>query len=146
MHPRLTHLGYSGFQRHSCPAVAAVCRVVQAASVRPSVQFLRIARTHSQGANVQRGEPGIDGLKRVSVVGAPPYPSRSSDVEHVGPSRMDDDATDENLVSGRKRSFTESTLTVQSFNSIESYGGAQSKGTVESIPDDNDLLSSILGI
>lgn len=57
-----------------------------------------------------------------------------------------DDATDENLISGRKRSFTESTLTVQSFNSIESYGGAQSKGTVESIPDDNDLLSSILGI
>ncbi|CAO2837469.1 unnamed protein product [Amaranthus hypochondriacus] len=55
-----------------------------------------------------------------------------------------DDATDENLISGRKRSFTESTLTVQSFNSIESYGGAQSKGTVESIPDDNDLLSSIL--
>ncbi|KAL2941447.1 Sister chromatid cohesion 1 protein 4 [Bienertia sinuspersici] len=54
------------------------------------------------------------------------------------------DATDENIISGRKRSFTESTLTVQSLNSVESSGGAQSKGTVESIPDDNDLLSSIL--
>lgn len=57
----------------------------------------------------------------------------------------DDVVTDENIVSGRKRSFTESTLTIQSLNSVESSGGAQSKGTVESVPDDDDLLSSILG-
>lgn len=48
--------------------------------------------------------------------------------------------------SGKKRSFTESTLTVQSMDLVESYGGAQSKRTAESIPDDDDLLSSILGI
>uniref|UniRef100_A0A803KMK7 Sister chromatid cohesion 1 protein 4-like n=1 Tax=Chenopodium quinoa TaxID=63459 RepID=A0A803KMK7_CHEQI len=55
-----------------------------------------------------------------------------------------DDDIDENVLSGRKRSFAESTLTIQSLNSVESSGGAQSKGTVESVPDDNDLLSSIL--
>uniref|UniRef100_A0A803L422 Sister chromatid cohesion 1 protein 4-like n=1 Tax=Chenopodium quinoa TaxID=63459 RepID=A0A803L422_CHEQI len=55
-----------------------------------------------------------------------------------------DDDIDENVLSGRKRSFAESTLTIQSLNSVESPGGAQSKGTVESVPDDNDLLSSIL--
>ncbi|KAL6977675.1 hypothetical protein U1Q18_026466 [Sarracenia purpurea var. burkii] len=47
-----------------------------------------------------------------------------------------------NIISGKKRSFTESTLTVQSLNSIESLG---SKRVKESVPDDNDLLSSILG-
>ncbi|KAK7295222.1 hypothetical protein RJT34_18127 [Clitoria ternatea] len=46
-------------------------------------------------------------------------------------------------ISGKKRSFTESTLTVQSMD-LESYGGAQSNRTAESIPDDDDLLSSIL--
>lgn len=50
------------------------------------------------------------------------------------------------LISGKKRSFTESTLTVQSVNSVESFGMTQSKKTAESVPDDDDLLSSILGI
>lgn len=50
------------------------------------------------------------------------------------------------FLSGKKRSFTESTLTVQSLNSVESLGVVQSKRTKESVPDDNDLLSSILGI
>ncbi|KAA8538806.1 hypothetical protein F0562_025498 [Nyssa sinensis] len=48
------------------------------------------------------------------------------------------------IISGKKRSYTESTLTVQSLNSIESLGAASSKRTRESIPDDDDLLSSIL--
>ncbi|MCI05361.1 double-strand-break repair protein rad21-like protein [Trifolium medium] len=47
-------------------------------------------------------------------------------------------------ISGKKRSYTESTLTVQSMDLVESYGGAQSKRTAVSIPDDDDLLSSIL--
>ncbi|TKY65323.1 Sister chromatid cohesion 1 protein 4 [Spatholobus suberectus] len=47
-------------------------------------------------------------------------------------------------ISGKKRSLTESTLTVQSMDFVESYGGAQSKRTAESVPDDDDLLSSIL--
>ncbi|XP_020218443.1 sister chromatid cohesion 1 protein 4 [Cajanus cajan] len=49
-----------------------------------------------------------------------------------------------NCISGKKRSFTESTLTVQSMDFFESYGGVQSKRTTESVPDDDDLLSSIL--
>ncbi|XP_058756129.1 uncharacterized protein LOC131629358 [Vicia villosa] len=47
-------------------------------------------------------------------------------------------------ISGKKRSYAESTLTVQSMNLVESYGGAQSRRTSGSIPDDDDLLSSIL--
>ncbi|KAJ4837210.1 hypothetical protein Tsubulata_040033 [Turnera subulata] len=46
--------------------------------------------------------------------------------------------------SGKKRSFTESSLTVQSMNSIESFGVTKSKRTITSVPDDDDLLSSIL--
>ncbi|XP_038890977.1 sister chromatid cohesion 1 protein 4 isoform X2 [Benincasa hispida] len=49
-----------------------------------------------------------------------------------------------NLMSGKKRSFTESTLTAQSLNSAESVGVHRSKRVTESIPDDDDLLSSIL--
>ncbi|XP_059665649.1 sister chromatid cohesion 1 protein 4-like [Cornus florida] len=47
-------------------------------------------------------------------------------------------------ISGKKRSFTESTLTMQSLNSVKSFGLDLSKRTGESIPDDDDLLSSIL--
>ncbi|XP_031381582.1 sister chromatid cohesion 1 protein 4 isoform X1 [Punica granatum] len=46
-------------------------------------------------------------------------------------------------ISGRKRSLTESAVTMQS-NSLETFGLSQSKRTGESIPDDDDLLSSIL--
>ncbi|XP_062005497.1 sister chromatid cohesion 1 protein 4 isoform X2 [Rosa rugosa] len=48
------------------------------------------------------------------------------------------------LISGKKRSSTESTVTVQSLNSVESFGEARGKRTADSIPDDDDLLSSIL--
>ncbi|KAI5579117.1 hypothetical protein BDE02_08G070300 [Populus trichocarpa] len=47
-------------------------------------------------------------------------------------------------ITGKKRSFTESSLTVQSLNSVDSFGVSRSKRTVDSIPDDDDLLSSIL--
>lgn len=49
-------------------------------------------------------------------------------------------------ISGKKRSYTESTLTLQSVDMVESYGGSQSKRSAEIVPDDDDLLSSILGI
>ncbi|TXG48441.1 hypothetical protein EZV62_027735 [Acer yangbiense] len=48
------------------------------------------------------------------------------------------------LTSGKKRSYTESTLTMESLNSSESFGVTRFKRTSESIPDDDDLLSSIL--
>lgn len=50
------------------------------------------------------------------------------------------------VVFGKKRSFTESTLTEQSLNSVESSRLVRFKRTIESVPDDDDLLSSILGI
>ncbi|KAL1552162.1 sister chromatid cohesion 1 protein 4-like [Salvia divinorum] len=45
---------------------------------------------------------------------------------------------------GRKRTFTESTLTEQSLNSVESSRQVRFKQTTGSVPDDDDLLSSIL--
>ncbi|OMO82611.1 hypothetical protein COLO4_22916 [Corchorus olitorius] len=48
------------------------------------------------------------------------------------------------LISGKKRSATESTLTMESINSVESFGRPRSRRTAESVPDDDDLLSSIL--
>ncbi|XP_070031416.1 sister chromatid cohesion 1 protein 4 isoform X1 [Nicotiana tomentosiformis] len=48
------------------------------------------------------------------------------------------------FISGRKRSYTESTLTEQSLNSVESSRMVRSKMTAGFIPDDDDLLSSIL--
>lgn len=57
----------------------------------------------------------------------------------------DGDANMEKIISGRKRSYTESTLTIQSLNSAESSGATQSKRSVEIVlPEDDDLLSSIL--
>lgn len=48
-------------------------------------------------------------------------------------------------VTGKKRSFTESSLTMQSLNTVDSSAIVHYK-TTESVPDDDDLLSSILGI
>ncbi|KAL1542569.1 sister chromatid cohesion 1 protein 4-like isoform X1 [Salvia divinorum] len=48
------------------------------------------------------------------------------------------------IISGKKRSFTESTWTEQSMYSVESSRLVRFKRTVESVPDDDDLLSSIL--
>lgn len=52
----------------------------------------------------------------------------------------DTDAT----VTGKKRSFAESQLTMQSLNSVNSSAIVRRR-TPESVPDDDDLLSSILG-
>lgn len=49
-------------------------------------------------------------------------------------------------VSGKKRTFTESAMTMQSLNSVQSSTIVRTKRTPESVPDDDDLLSSILGI
>ncbi|XWS65243.1 hypothetical protein CRYUN_Cryun05aG0075900 [Craigia yunnanensis] len=43
------------------------------------------------------------------------------------------------LISGKKRS-----ITIESINSVESFGRPRSRRTAESVPDDDDLLSSIL--
>ncbi|KAK6144932.1 hypothetical protein DH2020_021752 [Rehmannia glutinosa] len=57
---------------------------------------------------------------------------------------LDEGDAGSKIVSGKKRSFTESTLTEQSLNSVESSRLVRFKRTVESVPDDDDLLSSIL--
>ncbi|KAH1032170.1 hypothetical protein J1N35_044344 [Gossypium stocksii] len=51
--------------------------------------------------------------------------------------------TGNKFISGKKRSITESTITVESMNSVESFRRPQFR-TAETIPDDDDLLSSIL--
>ncbi|XP_068317460.1 sister chromatid cohesion 1 protein 4-like [Pyrus communis] len=64
--------------------------------------------------------------------------------EVIGGDAGDGDGDGIKLISGKKRSSTESTLTVHSLNSVESFGEARGERTAESIPDDDDLLSSIL--
>lgn len=59
---------------------------------------------------------------------------------------LDEGDAGSKIVSGKKRSFTESTMTEQSLNSVESSRLVRFKRTIESVPDDDDLLSSILGI
>lgn len=58
---------------------------------------------------------------------------------------LDEGADGSKTAAGRKRSFTESTLTEQSLNSVESSRQVRFKQT-GSVPNDDDLLSSILGI
>lgn len=57
-----------------------------------------------------------------------------------------DDGNDAGSITltGKKRSYAESALTVQSMNTVESTGILSTKMTAESVPDDDDLLSSIL--
>ncbi|KZV37309.1 sister chromatid cohesion 1 protein 4 [Dorcoceras hygrometricum] len=57
---------------------------------------------------------------------------------------LDEGDAGSKIFSGKKRSFTESTLTEQSLNSAESSRLVRVKRTAESVPDDDDLLSSIL--
>ncbi|CAM8894565.1 unnamed protein product [Rhodiola kirilowii] len=57
-------------------------------------------------------------------------------------STIDEDGA--GVITGQKRSFTESTLTVDSLHTAESSGKDRLKKSAESIPDDEDLLSSIL--
>ncbi|XP_071921690.1 sister chromatid cohesion 1 protein 4-like isoform X4 [Coffea arabica] len=57
---------------------------------------------------------------------------------------VDESDAGSRIVSGKKRSYTESTLTEQSLNSVESSRAVRTKKTVEAVPDDDDLLSSIL--
>uniref|UniRef100_A0A7N0RBK3 Uncharacterized protein n=1 Tax=Kalanchoe fedtschenkoi TaxID=63787 RepID=A0A7N0RBK3_KALFE len=58
------------------------------------------------------------------------------------PSTVDEDGTE--VITGQKRSFTESILTVDSLHNGQSDVKDRLKKTAESVPDDEDLLSSIL--
>ncbi|CAA3032607.1 Hypothetical predicted protein [Olea europaea subsp. europaea] len=67
--------------------------------------------------------------------------AEASPRELVGP---DEEDAGSKLYSGRKRSYTENTLTEHGLNSVESSRVVRAKRTTESVPDDDDLLSSIL--
>lgn len=57
---------------------------------------------------------------------------------------IDESDAGSRIISGKKRSYTESTLTEQSLNSVESSRIVRNRRTIEAVPDDDDLLSSIL--
>ncbi|KAG9137024.1 hypothetical protein Leryth_013865 [Lithospermum erythrorhizon] len=93
------------------------------------------------------GSPGVlDPEKLRSVtVGADNHPgSLVMDYTPGELVRNDEGDAGSNFISGKKRTYTESTLTEQSFYTVVSSDIAHSKRTVESVPDDDDLLSSIL--
>lgn len=50
------------------------------------------------------------------------------------------------ILSGKRRHLMESTPLLQDENSAKLSGVSRSKRTMESVPDDDDLLSSILGV
>ncbi|PON55409.1 Rad21/Rec8-like protein [Parasponia andersonii] len=70
--------------------------------------------------------------------------SKPNDLLVESTPRGDEGGAGIKLTSGKKRSFTESNLTVHSLNSSDSFSMTRLKRTAESIPDDDDLLSSIL--
>ncbi|XP_047316116.1 sister chromatid cohesion 1 protein 4-like isoform X2 [Impatiens glandulifera] len=110
--------------------------------------------------NVNFDDANLDGLDRSNISDFPAperllsVPEEQSDplanftvdftpnIENTENGNGDDVGTKQIL--GKKRTFTESTVTVQSLSSVESYEPVQSKRTKGSIPDDDDLLSSIL--
>ncbi|KAL9260404.1 Sister chromatid cohesion 1 protein 4-like protein [Drosera capensis] len=57
--------------------------------------------------------------------------------------QADGDST-ANMLTGKKRSFIESAVTFQSVTSVESSAAARSTNFLELVPNDDDLLSSIL--
>ncbi|KAF4348794.1 hypothetical protein F8388_025701 [Cannabis sativa] len=70
--------------------------------------------------------------------------SKPNDLFMESTPRVDEIGGGIKLTAGQKRSFTESTLTVHSLNSSDSFNMTKFMRTAESVPDDNDLLSSIL--
>lgn len=61
-------------------------------------------------------------------------------------SAQNDGSNDTNVtITGKKRSFAESSLTMQSFNSVDSSAIVRHETAPKSVPGDDDLLSSILG-
>ncbi|XP_073525818.1 uncharacterized protein [Phyllobates terribilis] len=57
---------------------------------------------------------------------------------------QEDQNATESKISGRKRSFIESTMTLQSLKSVDFSEPTQSKKAADFVPGDDDLLSSIL--
>ncbi|XP_062105135.1 sister chromatid cohesion 1 protein 4 [Humulus lupulus] len=72
------------------------------------------------------------------------FTSKPNDLLMESTPRVDESGAGIKITTGKKRSFTESTLTVHSLNSSDSFNMTRLNRTTESIPDDNDLLSSIL--
>ncbi|KAK1372723.1 Sister chromatid cohesion 1 protein 4 [Heracleum sosnowskyi] len=78
--------------------------------------------------------PEVDALKNMSMGATPAHTYAQND-----------GSNDTNVtVTGKKRSFTESSLTMQSMNSVDSSAIVRHETTSKSVPDDDDLLSSIL--
>lgn len=109
-----------------------------------------IARENSLEKEHDSGMSDLPALEKLLSMPDLPVEQASNFLVECTPGKehlmeADGDATMEKIISGRKRSYTESTLTIQSLNSAESSGATQSKRSVEFVlPEDDDLLSSIL--
>lgn len=114
---------------------------------------------HASGEDIQVAAGEADGLAHATVELPAPekllsvpegqmdfHSGMMMDVSPGNFEGLDEGDTGSKTAAGRKRTFTESTLTEQSLNSVESSRQVRIKRTTGSVPDDDDLLSSILGI
>ena len=130
-------------------AIASATEVNHETDSRPEEQLNNADATDEQLGNLT-GSTYSDVPAPEKVLAAPP--NRLGDdngfmVESTTPDGTCNEDARNNNITGKKRTFTESTLTAESLNSVESVGLVQSKRTADSsVPDDDDLLSSILGI
>ncbi|WZY74972.1 sister chromatid cohesion 1 protein 4-like isoform X1 [Brassica napus] len=127
-------------------AIASATEVNHETDSRPEEQLNNADATDEQLGNLT-GSTDSDVPAPEKVLAAPP--NRLGDengfmVESTTPDGTCNEDAGNNNITGKKRTFTESTLTAESLNSVESVGLVQSKRTADSIPDDDDLLSSIL--
>ncbi|CAG7891734.1 unnamed protein product [Brassica rapa] len=128
-------------------AIASATEVNHETDSRPEEQLNNADATDEQLVNLT-GSTDSDVPAPEKVLAAPP--NRLGDengfmVESTTPDGTCNEDAGNNNITGKKRTFTESTLTAESLNSVESVGLVQSKRTADSVvPDDDDLLSSIL--
>ncbi|XP_010549894.1 PREDICTED: sister chromatid cohesion 1 protein 4 [Tarenaya hassleriana] len=121
----------------------------QADSSRPDGQLENVHTADTQLGNVI-GSADSDLPAPEKVLSVPDGLADKEDdfMIETTPDKEDADTTNKDHgtknITGRKRTFTESTLTAESLNSVESVGLIHSRRTADSVPDDDDLLSSIL--
>ncbi|XP_057784471.1 sister chromatid cohesion 1 protein 4-like [Salvia miltiorrhiza] len=114
-------------------------------------------KPHSQVMNASAHDGMVDNLNSSAEADLPAPEKLLSVPEDVGQHNnmfseispgefagLDASDAGSKVLSGKKRSFAESTLTEQSLNSVESSRLVRFNRTIESVPDDDDLLSSIL--
>ncbi|KAJ9540205.1 hypothetical protein OSB04_026711 [Centaurea solstitialis] len=128
---------------HATEALERKLPEVHLAELGPNDEFQVASNlSNKQVDNVIEGEVQVDAINgcRLSDLPKDFVPESTPAEKEIATG----DGGDASMFSGKKRSFTESSLTAQSLNLEESSGLFATNVTRESVMDDDDLLSSIL--